>query len=136
MRNVRFINAEASDVIWTNDDGSIGSGNVRHPAVVAWGGVPVPFEPKPVFDPLIEVVTGPNYTEGAPSVWTKRNKTAPEIDADKDAATGAVNGMYSPLLKILRNHENRLRLLENAQFATSKPPLSLADVKAALKELL
>lgn len=104
-----------------------------------WRWLPCSPVAQPAFDSLTEIVEGPAYTVNAndvTEVWTKRAKTAPEIDADKDAAANAVNGPYAPLLKILRNHENRLRLLENAQFGTSKPPLSLADVKAAIKALL
>lgn len=91
------------------------------------------------FDPLTQKKTGPVTTIEASQVvdtYTIVALTAQEISDLKDTSLIVLNGGYSPLLKILRNHENRMRLLENAQFGTSKPPLSLAEVQAAIKALL
>lgn len=110
--------------------------DIAHKAVTY---LPSPPVAQPTIDPLTEVIEGPTYTIGAQSVveaWTTRPKTAEEIDADKNSALAGLNSPYAPILKILRNHENRIRLLENAAFGTNKPALSLAEVKAAIKALL
>lgn len=79
------------------------------------------------FNSLTHKKTGPVTTiEEAQVVdtYTISSLDAGEIAAAKAAAVNSINGMYKPLLKILFNHENRLR-------AQASPPGSaLADLDA------
>lgn len=90
----------------------------------------------PAFDPATQVcdtsetITQANVTKN----YSVRSKTAPELDADKNAQVAGING-GALNKKILRNFENRLRLVENAEFGTTKPPLSMAELEALLKSL-
>lgn len=88
----------------------------------------------PAVNVALQVKEGPVTTvevEQVTRVFTVRDKTAPELDADKIAAVGALNGTtYTPLLKALLNLHNRIRVLEGAGTHT------MAQFKAALKALL
>lgn len=73
----------------------------------------------PAFDPATQVKTGPVLTTLADKVtkaWSVRTMTADELDAVKAAAVDAVD---SVALKVLFNHENRVRALEGKQAVTS-----------------
>lgn len=88
---------------------------------------------QPSFDPLSEIVAGPAYTVNAndvTEVWTKRALTVPEISDRKDAAIASVNGGFSPILKVLFNLNNRVRVLEG------QAAITLPQFKAAIKALL
>jgi hypothetical protein len=63
--------------------------------------------------------------------WSVRSKTAQEISDDKDTSLTALNGtLYNPLIKIIVNLHNRIRVLEGLSTHTE------AQVKAAIKNLL
>jgi hypothetical protein len=93
-----------------------------------------PVVSPPAVDPLSEVLEAPAYQVGASEVtesWSVRAKTAQEIDDDKTAALATFNGtLYSPLLKIVVNLHNRIRVLEGLSTHTE------AQVKTAIKNLL
>lgn len=111
-------------------------GNIPHKSVV-W--LPCPEVQKPAYDATSEKLVGPTFQIGETEVtesWSVVSLTSEELSAAKDSAVASINGNFNPLLKILRNHENRLRLLENSEFATNKPALSLAEVRAAIKAIL
>lgn len=77
-----------------------------------------------------EVKTGPVVTINPTQVtrvWTVRGKNAGELDADKDAE---IDRQQRVLLRIILNHENRTRTLE------SRPPITMVELKAAIKGLL
>lgn len=98
-----------------------------------WKWLPCDPVAPPSYDSLTEAVDGPAYNVGLTAVtevWTKRSKTALELDADKDAAVASMNGGLMPVLKVLLNHENRIRALE------AKAPVTMLQFKAALKALL
>ena len=84
----------------------------------------------PPYNSNTEVKTGPVVTINptlVSRVWTVRAKNAGEIDADKDAE---IDRQQRVLLKIILNHENRIRDLE------SKTPITMAQLKTAIKGLL
>jgi hypothetical protein len=84
----------------------------------------------PACDPATQVKSGPVETvgnEGVTRVWTVREMTAAEIDAAKDAA---VAGFDAVALRVLMNHENRIRALEGKQAITAP------QFRTALKALL
>jgi hypothetical protein len=84
----------------------------------------------PACDPATQVKSGPVETvgEGAVTrVWTVRDMTAEELDAEKGVQVDAVDIVVG---KVLFNHENRIRALEGKQAVTA------AQFKAALKALL
>jgi hypothetical protein len=88
----------------------------------------------PSFDPTAEIITGPTFTVNANDVteaWGKRNLTAQEISDRKDAAVSSINGGgFAPVLKILFNINNRVRVLEG------QSALTMAQFKAAIKAAL
>lgn len=87
-------------------------------------------EQVPQHDPATEMLSPVVETiEAARVVWfaTKRAKTAEEFDADKDGAISAVDAV---VLKVLLNHENRVRAIE------AKAPITAAQFRAALRALL
>lgn len=82
------------------------------------------------YDPAAEVREGPVVTvlsSKVTRVWTRRAKTAAELDADKDVA---LNGTDMILFKILFGHENRIRALEG------KAAITAAQFRAAVKASL
>lgn len=84
----------------------------------------------PAFDPSTQVRTGPVETVGQGSVsrvWTVRDMTSDELDALKGATVDAMDMLA---FKVLFNHENRIRALEN------KPAVTAAQFKTALKALI
>lgn len=94
---------------------------------------PCPHGSKPSVDPLTEVLTGPTYNIGGTEVtelFSKRNKTAPEISTDKDNAVASLNGGYGPLIQALFNLHNRIRVLEG------QAPHTLAQFRTGLKAML
>lgn len=97
--------------------------------------LPCPAVAKPSFDAATETVDGPTYTVNAndvTEVWTKRSRTAPEMAEAKAAAVNGINGPLKPVLKILLNHENRIR----AGATPPQPALSMADFKTFFEGLL
>ncbi len=81
----------------------------------------------PPYDPATQVKTGPVVTvlvDKVTRVWTVRDKTAAELDAEKDAAISNVDVVQ---FKLAFNHENRIRVLEG------KPQITVAQFKAAWK---
>lgn len=98
--------------------------------------LPVPPVAPPAYDPATETVVGPTYIVNALEVtetWTKRALTAPELAAVKDLKMSAID--IATFLALL-NHENRMRLLENQVFATSKVPLTQVTGLAAFRTLI
>jgi hypothetical protein len=83
---------------------------------------------------LTQILEGPAYEVGETEVtesWSVRSKTAQEISDDKDTSLTALNGtLYNPLIKIIVNLHNRIRVLEGLSTHTE------AQVKAAIKNLL
>jgi hypothetical protein len=57
---------------------------------------------------------------------------ASELAAAKTAAVEGINGLLKPLLKILIDHENRIR----AQAAPPQSTLNMAEFKTYIKTLL
>jgi hypothetical protein len=100
------------------------------------GGVEVGWKWLPVVDtkPLAsvnQIRTGPVVTveqEQVSRVWTVRDKTPQELDAEKDGLVD--DAAVSVIGKILFNHENRIRTLN------SQAPVTAAQFKAAIKALL
>lgn len=89
-----------------------------------------PVVERPVFDAAVEIIEGPTYAVGANSVteaWAKRNKTAQELDAEKDARVSMINKLQ---FLIAFDMENRMRVLE------AKPSVTAAQYRAALKARL
>lgn len=87
---------------------------------------------KPAYDSATQVRTGPvveedHVAEIRRHVWTVRDKTAEELDAEKDAA---INQFDVLAFKVLFDHENRTRALE------SKAAITQAQFRAALKARL
>ncbi len=83
----------------------------------------------PAFDAALQVKTGPVISvlvNKVTRVWTVRDKTAQEIDNDKDVA---INNVDVVAFKVLFNHENRIRVLEN------KAPITVNQFKTALRAL-
>ena len=99
-----------------------------------WSWLACPAVARPSFDPASEKITGPTYTinDGdVTEVWTKVSLSAQEISDAKDVAIGQLNGStFSALAKVLLNHENRIRALEN------KGAITMAQFKAGVKALL
>lgn len=60
-------------------------------------------------------------------VWTVRPKNADEIDAERE---GRLDRLDVLALRILFNHENRLRVIER------KPPITAEQFRAAMKAFL
>jgi hypothetical protein len=92
--------------------------------------VPAPEAQRPAYDPETQVIEGPVRTVGASEVtetYSVRAKTAAELDADKDAK---ISIMDRAQLRVLFNHENRIRALEGKQAITQ------AQFVAAVKALL
>lgn len=95
-----------------------------------WRWLPVVVSPAPNSDPAIEIVEGPTYTVGATQVteaWTKRSLTAQELDERKESKLDAYEILT---LRILFNHENRLRAIQGVSAATT------AQFRAFLKNNL
>lgn len=85
---------------------------------------------RPSFDPLTQVVEGPVVTVGQTQVdfvYNVRSKTAGELDADKEAQ---LPDATSVMFRVLFNHENRVRVLEQRQAVTAD------QFRAAIKALL
>ena len=87
---------------------------------------------KPDFAPATQVRTGPVITEDHEAetrtyTWTVRDKTAEELDADKDVRFDTVDMVA---MKLAFNHENRIRVLEGKQEVTA------AQFKNAVKAML
>lgn len=83
----------------------------------------------PSFDPTTEVMLAPTVSpDGLTETYTKRAKTAQELDADKDFMINSL-GMQN-LLRVILNLHNRIRVLEG------QPTNTLAQLKIALRALL
>jgi hypothetical protein len=87
---------------------------------------------KPDFNSATQVRTGPvieedHVAEARRHVWAVRDKTAEELDAEKDAS---INQFDVLAFKVLFDHENRTRALEG------KAPVTQAQFRAALKARL
>jgi hypothetical protein len=122
-----------------------------------WRWLPADPVTAPAFDPASQVREGPTYVVGASAVtesWSVRSKTVPEIDADKDAAIGGLNGStYTVLMKVLLSLENDNRAIKMkindlltelgaAATTTTKYPagqvaqITMAQLKTAIKAML
>jgi hypothetical protein len=96
---------------------------------VGWKWLPVVDTKPPVS--VNQIRTGPVVTveqEQVSRVWTVRDKTPQELDAEKDGLVD--DAAVSVIGKILFNHENRIRTLN------SQAPVTAAQFKAAIKALL
>lgn len=87
---------------------------------------------KPSFNSATQVRTGPVVEEDHDKeirrhVWTVRDKTAEELDADKAEQVSAVNVLT---FKVGLDHENRLRKLEG------RAEITADQFRAALKARL
>jgi hypothetical protein len=94
-----------------------------------WEWLPVEVT-NPSYDPTTQVKEGPTVTvlaDKVTRVWTVRDKTADELDADKDAVISAFDMLA---FKVLFNHENRIRALEG------KGTVTAAQFRTAMKALL
>lgn len=86
----------------------------------------------PAFDPKVKKLLGPTYSVGTLAVteeWQAVDLSAPELAAAKTAAIRSINGPFRPLLKILLNHENRIR----AKATPPEPALTLAEFEALVE---
>lgn len=95
---------------------------------IAW--LPVNRSAAPQYDPATQVLLGPTTSILPDQVsvsYSVRQKTAQELDDDK---VDAVSSIGSVVLKVLFNHESRLRVLE------SKPSITFQQFLVALKGLL
>lgn len=93
--------------------------------------LPVVRPAAPAFDPATEVlvaapvaVNGAQVTEGG---FTKRLKTAPELDGEKESKLDAIDRLQ---FQIAFDIENRMRALE------AKPAITAAQYRSALKARL
>ena len=83
------------------------------------------------FDPAAQIRTGPTYEVTAAecrAVYTVRDKTAGELDGEKEqAAVGDLNPKALRVVAaILLDHENRIRTLEG------QPPVTAVDFRRAV----
>jgi hypothetical protein len=95
---------------------------------VKW--LPAPQAEKPSYDADTQVLEGPTVTVGKDSVtesYTVRDKTADELDGEKDARLDKVDTF---VLRTLCDHESRIRVLEG------KSAITLSQCRAAIKERL
>jgi hypothetical protein len=95
---------------------------------VRW--LPAPQAEAPAYDPATQVLEGPTVSIGKEAVtesYAVRDKTAEELDADKDAKLGTVDVF---VLKVLCDHESRVRALEG------KSEITLEQCRAAIKAKL
>ncbi|HQR39317.1 MAG TPA: hypothetical protein PLF26_13070 [Blastocatellia bacterium] len=101
------------------------------PVGKGWKWLPVVDTNPAITDAATQVKEGPvitvNPNTNVTRVWTVRSKTAPELDAEKQAN---VDGIDRVLLEIAFNHENRIRTLAGQGAVTR------AQFKAAIKALL
>jgi hypothetical protein len=84
----------------------------------------------PAYDLATQVKSGPVETVGKGAVtrvWTVREMTTAELDGEKVAA---VDGFDAVALRVLMNHENRIRALEGKQ------AIQAQQFRTALKALL
>jgi hypothetical protein len=103
------------------------------PTRSGWRWLPCPVGEKPTIDPTTHKIDGPIYAVGETEVTERYSAvglTAQEIDDAKSAAVAGMNGSWSPFLRVILNHENRIRALEG------KNSITMAQLKAALKALL
>jgi hypothetical protein len=87
------------------------------------------------FNPLTHKKTGPVTTIEETQVvdtYSVVCLTTQELTDQKSAAVESVNGSFKPILKILLDHENRIRDRQNPP----QSPLTMAQFKAPWKELL
>jgi len=86
-----------------------------------------PIGTRPAYDPETEVLSGPTYEIGETVVETfsKRAKTAEELDADKDSRLSR-HDMLS--FEVNFDQENRIRALEGRQAVTKAQYLSLIHI--------
>ncbi|MGH7179169.1 MAG: hypothetical protein ACREJC_17460 [Tepidisphaeraceae bacterium] len=105
------------------------SAKPNDPVGKGWRWLPV-IVTDPAFDSETQVREGSVVTVTASEVtkvFSVRDKTAKELDADK---TREVDGISVAIIRALCNHENRIRAL-NAQEA-----VTFAQCKAAIKALI
>ncbi len=86
----------------------------------------------PAWTSATQVRTGPVIEEDHTAeirryVWTVRDKTAEELDADKEATIDRFDALG---FKVMFNHENRVRALEG------KAAITAAQFRSALKAML
>lgn len=79
-----------------------------------WKWLPADPAAQPAFDPKTQVISGPTYSIGADAVtesYNVRNKTAQELDADKDGeiAGATSGGRYNAPGMIALQLENEIR---------------------------
>jgi hypothetical protein len=77
-----------------------------------WRWLPAPIASAPTHDPETQVLEGPTRIVGATSVtenYTVRARTTAELDAVRDEK---LDGIAEAVLRVLCNHENRLRTLK------------------------
>ena len=87
---------------------------------------------KPTFDIATQIRSGPvieedHVAEIRRHVWTVRDKTAEELDADAEARIDQVDVLA---FKVMFNHENRIRTL------AGQPQVTAAQFRTALKAML
>jgi hypothetical protein len=86
----------------------------------------------PDYSPATHLRSGPVVEEDHQAeirryVWSVRDKTAEEADAEKNAKAAAVDTL---IFRVLFNHENRIRTLE------AKQPITAEQFRNALKAML
>ena len=111
----------------------VANGDVDAQTKAGYRWMPCPAVARPAYDPMTETVDGPTYAVGASAVtevWTKRNLTAQEIAAVKDAIVGSLDGNQALLIKVLWTLHNRVRVLEGLSEHTR------AQFRNALKAML
>ena len=112
------------------------------------------IEVRPIFNPTTEVLDGPVESQNATSMtltWTKRLKSAGEVDAEKTAAVAVMNGPRNAQWEILLLIVNDLRAIKskiNAVIAATgattalfpagqtTPIADIAALKTAVKNML
>lgn len=86
----------------------------------------------PPFDSATQVKEGPTIQEDHVNkvrqiVYTVRDKTAQELDAEKDVKIDALD---KTIFQVLFNHENRIRTL------AGQPQVTVAQFRTAIKGLI
>lgn len=95
-----------------------------------WRWVPAPVPALPAYDPATQALDGPVRALVDGTIiesYTVRAKTAAEIDADRERT---LDRLDAAILRVLLNHENRLRAIEG------KAAVTATQFRAAIKALL
>jgi hypothetical protein len=97
---------------------------------LGWRWLPIETSGDGPVDPETQVRDGPVYAvrpDKVTETFSIRAKTPTELAADKDAKANAIDGV---ILKVLFNHENRIRAI------VGQPAVTAAQFKSAVAAFL